>query len=843
MGVLAPVWISEAGSLGVAPEGKFYRIRLEAEDPDFPGDLTKVTYSLIAGALPSGVQVNTNGLIEGIPTSVADVKGVPTEVAEDITSKFAIRITDDDGNIADRTFEITITGQDKPTWVTPAGSIGSWFDGEELSFQFDAADADPGDELTISLITGLLPAGLSLSSTGLLTGVVTPIPSGSQLFTFTLQLSDGKDVVLQVFEMLIYAQNTLTADSSMLTADTDTITADIIATRPPYIANHVPDLGTFRHDNYFSYKFDGTDLNGDTLQYVLTSGVLPYGLSLDINTGWLSGILPDIALTEQDYTFGVEVYKLLVPTVKSTEYITTMHLIGNIDTEIVWVSDPALGTVDNGAISTLSVEATHATADLFYSLKGGTIIYAPIIPVPDASQGSTFQTAATTLLTADSLETVNVADITADSSITADAANVLVAYEAGPYNKLPQGLALLPSGNIAGRVSFKTFSFDSCTTTFDSEFDTSLNVDPTTFDLTYRFTVEAHSPAVEPYLISVTREFTIIVNAESCSPHNELYCRALPPREDRLFLETFLADETIIPTETLYRSDDPYFASAGEVIYTHAYGLTPSLITNYVAALELNHYNKNLVLGEIKTARALDENENVVYEVVYSQIVDTYVNAAGISPPLAIDINYPAIDDGTLVTTVYPNSLANMRTRVIDEIGQTSKLLPRWMLSKQEDGNILGFTPAWIIAYAQPGQASLLQYKIQESIGTKLNLIDFEIDRYTIDSSLSLNWQYFTADMDEITADNTVQLNAPGRWLPGIQTTFDRTQSTADDTLLTADDDRYTADEFIFTVINETIFDGGSCRFVSPSDTLLDNSDLGDRYVMFPKKTIVNNKQ
>ena len=34
-------------------------------------------------------------------------------------------------------------------------------------------------------------------------------------------------------------------------------------------------------------------------------------------------------------------------------------------------------------------------------------------------------------------------------------------------------------------------------------------------------------------------------------------------------------------------------------------------------------------------------------------------------------------------TTVYPNSLINMRNQVIDTVGQVSNILPRWMLSRQ----------------------------------------------------------------------------------------------------------------------------------------------------------------
>ena len=175
---LPPVWVTEPGSLGVVPEGKFYRISLQAFDPDFPADPSKVTYSLIAGALPAGVQVSTNGTIEGIPVSVADFKGVPSEVSENTTSKFAIRVVDDESRIADRTFTLTVSGQDKPEWVTPTGLIGKWFDGSAISYQFIATDSDPADEVVISLVSGQLPVGATLTSDGLLSGFLEPLEIG-----------------------------------------------------------------------------------------------------------------------------------------------------------------------------------------------------------------------------------------------------------------------------------------------------------------------------------------------------------------------------------------------------------------------------------------------------------------------------------------------------------------------------------------------------------------------------------------------------------------------------------------------------------------------------------------
>ena len=77
---------------------------------------------------------------------------------------------------------------------------------------------------------------------------------------------------------------------------------------------------------------------------------------------------------------------------------------------------------------------------------------------------------------------------------------------------------------------------------------------------------------------------------------------------------------------------------------------------------------------------------------------------------------------------------------------QISKLLPRWMLSKQANGQVLGFTPAWVIAYCKPGKSGQVAYNIAQQYGEKLNLIDFEVDRYELDRLLTHNWDPVTQE-------------------------------------------------------------------------------------------------
>jgi len=466
----------------------------------------------------------------------------------------------------------------------------------------------------------------------------------------------------------------------------------------------------------------------------------------------------------------------------SEAYPFSLTITGAVDAEVTWNSPSNLGNIVNGAVSMFKVSATN---------RGGrTMRYR---------------------------------------------------LKSGAYNSLPQGLELMPSGDIVGRVSFDTFALDLGATTFDQSFVINRNVASlgTTFDQTYVFTVNAYAedtnqtiyevasiqvndggtgysflnkptiaisapigasavPAEAGFVsvaggaitqvllsengngytspptvtvtqgfggsganltavmsatgsrdvISVYKTFEIHVIREYNRPYQNLYVRAMPPPNDRALIRNLLDNEEIFPPEYLYRADDPNFGKSTQVTYAHAFGLAPDTLERYVASLYENHYWKNLILGEIDTARAIDPvTGEVVYEVVYSKIIDNLVNSAGESVNKIVTLPYAIVDpaDGsTIITSVYPNSLVNMRNQVIDVVGQISNTLPLWMTSKQTNGRVLGFTPAWVIAYVNPGRSKEVAYFIQTYFAQQLNSVDFKVDRYILDRVLSRNWDVDT---------------------------------------------------------------------------------------------------
>ena len=348
----APVWITPPGDLGTVVEGEFYQVQLNADFAD--------SYKYLSGVLPVGIRVTQNGILEGNPKNYDYIQGVPIEVAQDVTSKFVVRAISNDGTVADRVFEMTVTGQDAPTIDTlPDSDLGTYFDGDKVDVQFTATDPDPADVLTWRLQSGNLPNGLEITSTGNLIGYIEPFTnqegtpgfdatnfdmqswdfrtiSVEKRYEFVVEVSDSKDVALKTYSLYAASRNLVTADMDLLTTDnyfstteeTDIrrlVDASQTNLRRPAMLTQASDLGTIRHDNYFSFQVLGRDFDGDTLEFQLVGGFdsavegfdsvnfesesanLPPGLVLDPESGWISGYIPQQFSTTKSYNFGISV--------------------------------------------------------------------------------------------------------------------------------------------------------------------------------------------------------------------------------------------------------------------------------------------------------------------------------------------------------------------------------------------------------------------------------------------------------------------------------------------------------------------------------------------------------
>jgi len=673
----SPIWQTPAGNIGKYYTDKNFvtGITLLAE-PVLPA--TEISYTLVSGELPVGLSLDISGNITGIASNIIN----------ETVYTFTVRATDEYNNLADRTFAITIVSNNAPKFITDSGTLLQVQDSIYVDVDLQYSNNIETNTVTISLTSGSLPPGLNLTSTGKIRGYAEPPINTNNTYvtltyTFTVQLSSQLGNDSRTYSIVVSNQQ--------LTNPPNTRRPVILNMKPlvypvptddslyDYYLNEDAVLPDFYTGSYFSFKVIGYDFDHVPLKYKFTN--LPLGLTGDENTGWITGnpVLPNEGIVTIDFFVLVEKTSNNQFTSDSTKF--TITLINNIQKDIVWTTSSDLGTVDNGSISTLVVNAT-SVQDLSYRFISGS---------------------------------------------------------------LPPNLTLLDTGELVGRIAIQPVT-------------ELLSVGEI---VTYTFTVMAYSPKY--YLLTSTQTFTLTVYQRFDAPLENVYIKALPNTAGRKTLYSLLNSETIIPTSSLYRPKDPYFGKSTDVRYVHAYGMNSSDVQTYTNAMNQNHYERKIILGPITYAIARDDNFNIIYEAVYSEVLDDLSTGTGlpqeITWPRNINLRQGGytinntnlyISSGTAhasytpgyARNLYPASLTDMRNQIVSVIGQNKdiSLLPRWMTSQQSNGDTLGYTPAWVICYALPGMGQTIVDSINNNWSHSLNEIDFTINRYVIDKSMSYNW-------------------------------------------------------------------------------------------------------
>jgi hypothetical protein len=180
-----PIWTTPAGSLGTFGEQVSISVSAVASDDSI------LTYSLASGSsLPSGVTLNSaTGLISGT---------LP-DIASNTTYTFTINATDGLNPTISRTFSFVSNAA--PTWVTTSGSLGTFTAETNLNIQLSATD--PSETRVYALSSGSLPSGVTLSSSGLISGITASVASNTT-YNFAVSVSDGiNPVILRSFSFIL----------------------------------------------------------------------------------------------------------------------------------------------------------------------------------------------------------------------------------------------------------------------------------------------------------------------------------------------------------------------------------------------------------------------------------------------------------------------------------------------------------------------------------------------------------------------------------------------------------------------------------------------------------------
>lgn len=790
-----PIWNTPAGTLGTYPAlNAVAPIQLSAS-PVSPA--VSVTYKIISGELPSGLLMTTTGIISGIPNAVP----------ENTTYTIVVRATDNLSNIRDRTFTVSISGALSPAFVTPSGSLFSQLDSVWVEFPIEYNNPIETNPVIISVAQGRLPPGLEINEFGLIRGYPEPpftnvnlplvntaaIASSSNVITCfsTIGFSPNRPIMFSgtVFggissSVTYYVREVFTDGTSFTISASPGGSEYPLSDAVGYMNVSLPNVvvGQATIQTYTFTLELSSPLGSDLQSYSITitnqnakSNIGGPNKPPNTRVPTIYNTRPptyNIGLNDVDYS-----YYILPPDSKGETYPPNVAAyIGKITSDNVFTFKIMGHDFDNNQLR-------YIFADLPLGLTGdpvtGWIKGNPIISdnsinmfsfsvsaykVLDPSIATPFVKFSFIIkndivgdvvwITPTDLGVINngtlsngkvqaVSDIPLKYRLTHDS------------NPLPPNLTLLSNGEISGVVAYQPT---------EALLDAGMSVQ---FD----FTVEAYS---EDYpIVSSARTFTWVVDIAYGQPTDTLYIKCTPSISDRNLLASLLDNDSLIPPEYLYRPSDPYYGKANAVVYEHAYGIYASEFDEYVAAVTKNHYWRQITLGEIKTAVARDDAGNIIYEVVYSEVIDNLINPKGISInkeiywprfiPLELGPWYTSEEniftsygDPSFYTSLtpgfarvlYPNSLPNMREQVGDVLGQeyNSNILPKWMTSQQRDGSTTGFVPAWVICYTKPGFAETIKNNILTNwvdvVGNSytLNTINFKIDRFTVDKSTTFNY-------------------------------------------------------------------------------------------------------
>ncbi len=418
--------ISLVGSPPNGAQGQPYDYTLTAAGGTMP-----YTYAVNSGTLPAGLTLTTTGVLSGTPSQ-------PGLYA------LSIRVTDNLAVSGVSTLSLRIgatNGLSITTTNLPAAVRGAAYD-----FSFAASGGTAPYSFDLLPSSSPLPTGLSLSSTGHLTG--TPTTAGTNKFTIRVTDQSGSSYVVDV--SLLVNATALAIDQTSLPGLTagvayrQTLTAS--GGTPPYI-------------------------------FTMESGTLPGGITLS-GTGTLAGT----ASTAGNYPIVIRV----------TDYANnhtlasfTLVVTGSSGGGPLSISDLVLAPVQTGVAYSQQFLSTGGTAPITFTLTsgslpaglslstGGTLSgttaatgnYSITITATDANQQTAQKSFTLTVTNSGTAPSFTTSTLPLASTGVAYNASLSVTGGTAPYTitivngSLPAGLTLSSSGAISGTPTASTGSY------------------------------------------------------------------------------------------------------------------------------------------------------------------------------------------------------------------------------------------------------------------------------------------------------------------------------------------------------------------------------------------------
>ena len=438
----------------------------------------------------------------------------------------------------------------------------------------------------------------------------------------------------------------------------------------------------------------------------------------------------------------------------------TVKMLGKVDSRITWQSIKALGTINANLTSTLNIEATTSVPDAVvrYSKTSGRLppglklsidgeVFGKVTQFGENIYRSFWKTSRDYV--ANDIVKVNT---TLYKCLVAHTSSTEFISDTAKWEEY-EGFAV------------------SGLTTFDAN-DGIFDSNTTSVDKTYTFTAQAED---QFGFSATTKSFTITINDPNDLTFSNLYVKPFLGSAQQFTYNSFISDPIVFTPSSIYRPNDSEFGLQKDLKMLVYAGIENVAMENFVAAAGKNHKKKQFKFGKVKTAVAYRPGtRDTVYEVVYVDIIDPIeatngtvqktINIKTNNKRVINDVSYEENDnssgiennepnrfrpitntikldsdaisiDGNKQTKKYISNLTNMRDN-ISQVGVTdNNFLPLWMRTPQLNNiEALGYVPCVVLAYCKEGTSQDILLNIKNN-SFNFNSINFEIDRYIIDST------------------------------------------------------------------------------------------------------------
>ena len=604
----------------------------------------------------------------------------------------------------------------------------------------------------------------------------------SRYYEFTVSVSDGDTITKRKFRIFVVGDDFLRADNTILQVGGGVFTSDGTYIRTPQWLTP-RDLGYRRANNYvtlFLELYDPNTLTG-YVAYTLrptnddaTVSTLPPGCTLDSTSGEVAGRVPYQPAVTKEYKFTVRATRFgaNAETLAIKDKTFSVKILGEVDSVITWNTNNNLGSINANFISTLSVRATTTVpnAVLRYVLTAGALPNGLTLALDGEILGKVRQFPINGLL---GLTTFDDRDFTLDANSTSIDRTFTFTVEARDqfgYSATTRTFTLsvtAASDLLYSNLYVKPFLKPTQRTAYlalvgDPEIFTPASIyrpSDTQFGLQKQLQMLIYAgietKTINHYVAATVKnhrrkryKFGEIKTAVAKTPgtndivYEVLYVQMIDPQDDA---SKQVASRVQIKNNQTIRINQTDIETIDDVTQITVGGQTYRLLLDPSLAAAVGNIGTNLQIYANSGTLVLNTGTGVLSVTLPDSTafinVGTVVNTA--TDAFRFRSNYSTIRvDSNILNVSRPNDIhryisntTNMREN-LSAVGETeNEFLPLWMRTAQSgQTQALGYVMAVPLCYCQPGTSQGILTALKNS-DFDFKQIDFEIDRYIIDST------------------------------------------------------------------------------------------------------------